>query len=117
MDSVTKLCRHYEQHPAGPLGPNTARQTDGPHAHTVSFPPTPNAIANTTTAANVTVLACDLGLDQLIQSKFDTATGKLVAEQYIPATEPGAGLVIVLCRCQQRASGMFARDVTLSGKH
>lgn len=59
-------------------GPNTARQ-EGPHAHSSIFTPD-----------NRFVIIADLGIDQLVIYKLDSATGKLTLHSAVHTT-PGAG--------------------------
>jgi 6-phosphogluconolactonase len=59
-------------------GPNGARQ-EGPHAHSSIFTPD-----------NRFVIIADLGIDQLVIYKFDSATGKLALHTAVHTT-PGAG--------------------------
>jgi len=59
-------------------GPNAARQ-EGPHAHSSIFTPD-----------NRFVIIADLGIDQLVIYKFDSATGKLSLHTSVNTT-PGAG--------------------------
>jgi 6-phosphogluconolactonase len=61
-------------------GPNPKRQ-EGPHAHSINFDPTGQF-----------VITADLGIDQLLISRLDTTTGKLIPHD--PAfvrVAPGAG--------------------------
>ncbi len=72
------------QHPFDKLraqsgkGVNAERQ-EGPHAHFVSFTPD-----------NRFVLSCDLGIDQVLVYRFDSANGKLISHSTAPLA-PGAG--------------------------
>lgn len=59
-------------------GPNAERQ-EGPHAHSSIFTPD-----------NRFVIIADLGIDQLVIYKFDSATGKLLPHASAN-TKPGAG--------------------------
>ena len=70
----------HKQHAGEPLGPNEARQTDGPHAHAIVF------------GADATVAySPDLGLDSVIRYSFDAKTGALEQVGATNASLPGAG--------------------------
>lgn len=59
---------------------NPDRQT-GPHAHCVTFDPTGRLL-----------FVCDLGLDQILAYRFDSATGRLTpADPAFTAVKPGSG--------------------------
>jgi 6-phosphogluconolactonase len=72
IGEMTDFVQHHGK------GPNAARQ-DGPHAHSSIFTPDDRF-----------AIIADLGIDQLVIYKFDSASGKLLTHSSI-AAQPGAG--------------------------
>ena len=68
----------FMQHRGSSIDP---RRQEGPHAHSISTDP-----------ANRFVLSCDLGMDQILVYKFDSAKGSLTAnDPPFGSVKPGAG--------------------------
>src|SRR6185436_10183163 len=75
-DGRLAAASHVVQHTG--KGVNAERQ-EGPHAHFVGFTPDQRF-----------VLSCDLGIDQVLVYRFDSANGKLLTQSQAQLS-PGAG--------------------------